>query len=159
MQASARLQAGEREQREDLRDPARLGLAEQTVGRRLGRVPFSAVEQVCASTRTRRSHPSTVRLSSSPTLCGMPGLVANTRRTFRTTTAGRRRRGVQQASTGYVGSMARERKTQRRHPVPGFGGPVPEHASTRDGQQALRLHSGISVVAFVLCAFVAVVFL
>jgi Flp pilus assembly protein TadB len=42
--------------------------------------------------------------------------------------------------------------------VPGFGGSVPEQASTRDGQQALRLHSGISVVAFVLCAFVAVVF-
>jgi protein-S-isoprenylcysteine O-methyltransferase Ste14 len=54
--------------------------------------------------------------------------------------------------------MAGERKAERRHSVPGFGGPVAEQASTRDGQQALRLHAGISVVAFVLCAFVAVVF-
>jgi Flp pilus assembly protein TadB len=45
-----------------------------------------------------------------------------------------------------------------RHSVPGFGGPVPEQASTPDGQQALRLHAGISVVAFVLCAFVSGVF-
>jgi hypothetical protein len=45
-QASPRLQAGEREQREHLGDPARLGLVEQTVGCRRGRVPFSAVEQV-----------------------------------------------------------------------------------------------------------------
>jgi Flp pilus assembly protein TadB len=31
-------------------------------------------------------------------------------------------------------------------------------ADTREGQQALRLHSGIAVIALVLCAFVAVVF-
>lgn len=39
--------------------------------------------------------------------------------------------------------------------VPGFGG---GDASTRDGQQALRLHGVIAVIACVLCAFVTVVF-
>jgi Flp pilus assembly protein TadB len=39
--------------------------------------------------------------------------------------------------------------------VPGTGGaPV----STGDGQQGLRLHAVIAAIAFVLCAFVAVVF-
>jgi Flp pilus assembly protein TadB len=39
--------------------------------------------------------------------------------------------------------------------VPGFGG---GDASTRDGRQALRLHEVIGVIACVLCAFVAGVF-
>jgi Flp pilus assembly protein TadB len=39
--------------------------------------------------------------------------------------------------------------------VPGTAGAP---ADTREGQQALRLHSGIAVIALVLCAFVAVVF-
>jgi len=41
--------------------------------------------------------------------------------------------------------------------VPGFGGPH-NRASSQDGQSALRLHAGIAVVAFVLCAFVSGIF-
>lgn len=41
--------------------------------------------------------------------------------------------------------------------VPGIGG-APSDERSADGQQALRLHAGISVVAFVLCAFVCGVF-
>jgi Flp pilus assembly protein TadB len=52
--------------------------------------------------------------------------------------------------------MQRERTpAERQHLVPGTGGTP---ADTHDGQQALRLHAGISVIAFVLCAFVAGVF-
>jgi Flp pilus assembly protein TadB len=51
--------------------------------------------------------------------------------------------------------MAREHMSQDDPSVPGTGG-VP--SSTREGQQGLRLHAVISVIAFVLCAFVAVVF-
>lgn len=39
--------------------------------------------------------------------------------------------------------------------MPGTGGAP---ASTADGQQGLRLHAGIAVIATILCAFVAVVF-
>jgi Flp pilus assembly protein TadB len=49
----------------------------------------------------------------------------------------------------------REERTSPGHAVPGTGGAP---AETRDGQQALRLHAGIAVIAFVLCAFVAGVF-
>lgn len=42
--------------------------------------------------------------------------------------------------------------------VPGIGGPHSDERSA-DGQQALRLHTGIAVVATVLCVFVAAVFL
>jgi len=41
--------------------------------------------------------------------------------------------------------------------VPGIGG-APSDERSADGQQALRLHAGISVVAFVLCAFVCGIF-
>jgi Flp pilus assembly protein TadB len=41
--------------------------------------------------------------------------------------------------------------------VPGFGGPK-SVAGAPDGQAALRLHAGIAVVAFVLCAFVSAIF-
>lgn len=51
--------------------------------------------------------------------------------------------------------MRPERTSRDELPVPGSGG---TSASTRDGQQALRLHAGIAVVAFVLCGFVTGVF-
>ncbi|HEY0811880.1 MAG TPA: hypothetical protein VGE11_01260 [Pseudonocardia sp.] len=51
--------------------------------------------------------------------------------------------------------MRQERSADEGPSVPGTGGTP---ASTHDGQQALRLHAGIAVIAFVLCAFVAVVF-
>jgi hypothetical protein len=51
--------------------------------------------------------------------------------------------------------MAPHRTPRGEPSVPGTGGaPI----SSRDGQQALRLHAGIAVIAFVLCAFVACVF-
>ena len=54
--------------------------------------------------------------------------------------------------------MVRRHGSGSRHSVPGFGGSVPEQASTPEGQQALRLHAGIAIVAFALSAFVTVVF-
>jgi Flp pilus assembly protein TadB len=51
--------------------------------------------------------------------------------------------------------MRREQASHDDHSVPGTGGAP---ANTRDGQQGLRLHAGIAVVAFVLCAFVTGVF-
>jgi hypothetical protein len=51
--------------------------------------------------------------------------------------------------------MAEHRSSRDEPSVPGTGGaPV----SSRDGQQALRLHAGIATIAFVLCAFVTGVF-
>jgi hypothetical protein len=43
-------------------------------------------------------------------------------------------------------------------PVLGFGGPN-SGSGSHDGQSALRLHRGISVLAFLLCVLVTVVFL
>jgi len=40
----------------------------------------------------------------------------------------------------------------------GFGGPT-SGAGSHDGQSALKLHRGISVIAFLLCVLVVVVFL
>jgi Flp pilus assembly protein TadB len=51
--------------------------------------------------------------------------------------------------------MEREHTSRDDPSVPGTGGAP---ASTEDGQQGLRLHAVIAVIAFVLCAFVAVVF-
>ncbi len=51
----------------------------------------------------------------------------------------------------------RESRTRSRS-VPGIGGASSDERSA-DGQQALRLHAGISVVAFVLCAFVCGIFI
>ncbi|MBW0102718.1 hypothetical protein [Pseudonocardia sp. KRD291] len=53
-------------------------------------------------------------------------------------------------------------REQTRHDeprsVPGIGGPGSSEASP-DGQSALKLHAGISVIGALLCAFVTVVFL
>lgn len=43
-------------------------------------------------------------------------------------------------------------------PVLGFGGPN-SGSGSHDGQSALKLHRGISVLAFLLCVLVTVVFL
>lgn len=51
--------------------------------------------------------------------------------------------------------MSREHESDENLSVPGFGG---GDATTRDGRQALRLHEIIAIIAFVLCAFVTVVF-
>jgi Flp pilus assembly protein TadB len=56
---------------------------------------------------------------------------------------------------GYPTCMEREHMSRDETPVPGTGGAP---ANTREGQQGLRLHAVIAVIAFVLCAFVAIVF-
>ncbi|MCF7548772.1 hypothetical protein [Pseudonocardia sp. WMMC193] len=54
---------------------------------------------------------------------------------------------------------ARTRATEvRGRRVWGFGGPT-SGSGSHDGQSALKLHRGISVLAFLLCVLVVVVFI